>query len=85
MFHKVFVICNSEQQFHKFTNMPRNVAIADGNKPDFLTSVADWVENWFLSFLFLPSNIRCISYQFESNININYKSTHRKSLSVCFT
>ena len=69
---------------HKFTNMSRNVAIADNNKPDFVTSVADWVENWFVSFLFLPSNIRCISYQFENNININYKSTHRKSLSVCF-
>ena len=45
IFHKLFVICNSKQQFHT-SNMLGNDAIADYNKPPFLDYVANWVKNW---------------------------------------
>ena len=45
LFDKLFLVCNSKQQFHS-ANRLGNAAISGDKKPEFLTAVANWVELW---------------------------------------
>lgn len=44
-FYKLFVICNSKQQFNS-SNILGHAAVQGDNKPLFMNALADWVEQW---------------------------------------
>ena len=45
LFHKLFIICNSKQQFN-LADQLGNAVVKGDNKPEFMSSLADWVESW---------------------------------------
>ena len=54
LFHKLFIIFNSKQQFN-YSNKLGNAAVEAGNKPTFLREVAKWIEIWSTSPSFTVS------------------------------
>ena len=45
LFHKLFVVCNSKQRFNSHDRLG-DAAVPGDQKPEFLRSVATWVEEW---------------------------------------
>ena len=45
LFYKLFLVCNSKQQFNR-SNKVGNAIVSGDNKCEFLDSVADWIEEW---------------------------------------
>ena len=44
-FQKVFVTCNAKTQY-KTSNMLGNAVVCNDSKPEFLLSIATWIEQW---------------------------------------
>ena len=54
LFNKLFLVCNSKQQYHS-SNKLGNAVVSNDQKPEFLLAVADWVELWSTSPYFTLS------------------------------
>ena len=48
LFNKLFLVCNSKQQYHS-SNKLGNAVVSNDQKTEFLLAVADWVELWSTS------------------------------------
>ena len=48
LFNKLFLVCNSKQQYHS-SNKLGNAVVSSDQKTEFLLAVADWVELWSTS------------------------------------